>query len=195
MRLAAALGVGTMLAACTTTVVGTASPAETSAAAPSETGTPTPTEPPIDVTPAPAPGVGTLVESHRIAAVTSLVPVTFPDRTEGCSPYGPFLDAGDLEAQYFVDGTAAHILDRWGFVAGWGQCNGVPGGGLATTLLVVELSDPESAARAAEELAAAQAIDGYEPTEVPGLDAAALVLDDGGEQIVQVFAPVGRMLA
>lgn len=187
--------VGLLLAGCTSTVTGTASPADPAptTTAPTESGAPT--EPPADVTPPPPRGVGTVLESHRIAGATALIPPLFADRTDTCYPSGPFTGAADVEFGYFPEGTAAHVLDRWGFVAGWGQCGQTPDGGQVTLALAVELSDPDSAVRAAEELAAEQAVNGFEPAEVPGVDAPALLLADGGLDAVQVFVPVGRMLA
>ncbi|WP_369257730.1 DUF7373 family lipoprotein [Geodermatophilus amargosae] len=193
---AAAVAAGVLLAGCTSTVSGTATPL--ASAAPTTSGSPaptTPSEPPIDVTPAPGPTVGTLVEAHRIASVTSLVPVTFPSRTETCFPSGPWSDAGALDAAYFGSGTAGPVLDRWGFVTAWGQCNSDPADGRGTLTMVAELSDPESAARAARELAEDQATGGYEPAQVPGLDGEVLLQESGEEDVVQAFVPVGRMLA
>jgi hypothetical protein len=195
-RVLATALVGLLLAGCAHTVAGEASPAATSDATPTETPEAGPTEEPIDVIPAPDSESGRILEAHRIASVTSLVPITFPDRTEGCVPAGPFPQAADLEPDLFPAGTAAAVLDRWGFVAAWAQCNAVPGGGPGTVTMVAELSDPESARRAAEELAAAQAINGFGPATVPGLEEdPALLLTDAGDDLAQVFVPVGRMLA
>ena len=192
---AAAVVAGVALAGCTSTVSGTATPLASAPPTTSEAPDPTPSQPPVDVTPAPAPGVGTLLESHRIASVTSLVQVTFPGRTDTCFPSGPWSDAGALDAAYFGSGTAGPVLDRWGFVTAWGQCNSDPADGRATLTMVAELSDPESARRAAAELAADQAAGGYEPAGAPGVDGEVLLLEDGGEDVVQAFVPVGRMLA
>ncbi|MGY1811827.1 DUF7373 family lipoprotein [Blastococcus sp. SYSU D00820] len=186
------------LTGCTATVEGTASPAEsavpTTSAPPSTSEPAEPTEEPVDVTPAPAPGVGTLLEAHRIASVTALVQTSFPDRTESCFPSGPVVSAAAVDALYFGDGSTEEILDSWGFVAGWGQCNSSPASGFATLTLAVELSDPESAVRAAEELVEAQAGGGYEEVDVDG-DGGVLLMEDGDTATVQAFAPVGRMLA
>lgn len=194
-RLLAVCGAAVLLTACTTTVRGTASPAQTTEAPPTETTTAAPTTSGIEVTPAPESGPGSVLEAHRIASVTALVPETFPDRTEGCGPYGPWVHADELEAAYFAAGTAAPVLDRWGFVAAWGQCSAEPGGGLGTTALVMELSDPDSAAQAAEELTAAQEAEGYDRVPIRGLPVEVLVRDEGSEEWVQVFVPVGRMVA
>ncbi|MGY1670044.1 DUF7373 family lipoprotein [Geodermatophilus sp. SYSU D00710] len=193
---AVALVAGVLLAGCTSTVSGTATPL---ASAPPSTSEPpaetTPAQPPADVTPAPRPGVGTLVESHRIASVTSLVQVTFPERTDTCFPSGPWSNAAALDEAYFGTGTAGAVLDRWGFVTAWGQCNTDPADGRSTLTMVAELSDPESARRAAAELAEDQVAAGYAPVEVPGLDGEVVLQEDGGEDLVQAFVPVGRMLA
>jgi hypothetical protein len=195
-RLIAACGTAVLLTACTTTVRGTASPPPTTEATPtSETSAPAPTTPAIEVTPPPERGPGTVLEAHRIASVTALVPENFPERTEGCFPYGPWLTPESLESLYFSAGTAAPVLERWGFVAGWGQCNQEPDAGLGTLTLVMELSDPESAEQAALELSEAQQTQGYEPTPVRGLPVDVLVLDDGDQELIQVFLPVGRMVA
>jgi hypothetical protein len=184
-----------LLTGCATTVQGTASPAETSAPATTEATPTEPTEAPVDVTPAPPRGVGRVLEAHRIASATVLVPATFGDRTEGCAPSGPYAVADALEPDVFPAGTAAALLDRWGFVAAWAQCSAVPGGA-GTLVVVMELSDPESARRAAAELAEGQATGGFEPATVPGLEGdPALLLTEGGQDTVQAFVPVGRMLA
>lgn len=189
-------GAAVLVTACTTTVRGTASPPPTTEPPATEsTTTAAPTTPAIEVTPPPEPGRGTILEAHRLASVTALVPETFPERTEGCAPYGPWVGAQELEDAYFTAGTAASILEQWGFVAAWGQCNSEPDGGLATTTLVMELSDPDSAEQAALELAAAQQAEGYEPTSVRGIPVDVLVLEDGSEELLQVFVPVGRMVA
>jgi hypothetical protein len=188
-------GAVVMLTACTTTVRGTASPPPTTEPPATESTTAAPTTPAIEVTPPPESGVGTVLEAHRIASVTALVPETFPDRTEGCWPYGPWLGAQQLEDAYFTSGTAAPVLERWGFVAAWGQCNSEPDGGPASITLVMELSDPDSAEQAALELSAAQQGEGYEPTSVRGIPADVLVLEEGSDELLQVFVPVGRMVA
>jgi hypothetical protein len=187
-----------LLAGCTSTVSGTATALATAPPTTEPAGEPTapttPSGPPADVTPPPEPGVGTLLESHRIASVTSLVQTTFPARTDTCFPSGPWSDSGALDAAYFGSGSAGPILDRWGFVTAWGQCNSDPGDGRGTLTMVAELSDPESARQAAAELATDQA-GGYEPAEVPGLEGEVLLQEGGGEDVVQAFVPVGRMLA
>ena len=147
----AALVLLTALAGCTGTVRGSASPADDatptaapSTSAPSTTG---PSEPPIEITPPPARGVGLLLEAHRIASVTALVQTSFPDRTDTCFPSGPSTSAQGLESVYFTAGTAAPILEDYGFVTAWGQCNRTVDGEFATITLAMELSDPQAAVR------------------------------------------------
>ncbi|MGY1732021.1 hypothetical protein ACI798_10915 [Geodermatophilus sp. SYSU D01045] len=191
----AAVAAAALLTGCTSTVSGTATPPASATPTMSEPpATATPSGPPVDVTPAPEPTVGALLEAHRIASVTSLVQATFPGRTDTCFPSGPWSDSGALDAAYFGTGTAGPILDRWGFVTAWGQCNSDPADGAGTLTMVAELSDPESARRAAAELAADQA-SGYRQAEIPGVDGEVLLQEGGGEDVVQAFVPVGRMLA
>jgi hypothetical protein len=59
----------------------------------------------------------------------------------------------------------------------------------------MELSDPESAEQAALELTTSQEGEGYERTSVRGIPTDVLVLEEGGEELLQVFVPVGRMVA
>ncbi|MGY1807194.1 hypothetical protein ACI8AF_07450 [Blastococcus sp. SYSU D00669] len=188
-----ALFAGLLVTGCTSTVVGTASPAETTAPSTTEGG-PTPTETPVEITPPPPVGVGTVLESHRIASVTSLVPISFPSRTESCFPAGPQVTAADLDAAYFGTGTVAGVLDRYGFVAAWGQCGSEPDGGPATLTMAMEVSDPEAAVLAADELVADQVAAGYEEAPIE-VDGGAVVLQEGDEATVQAFVPVGRMIA
>jgi hypothetical protein len=138
--------------------------------------------------------VGLLLEAHRIASVTALVQTSFPDRTETCFPAGPSTSAEGLESVYFTEGTAAGVLEDHGFVTAWGQCNQTADGASATLTLAMELSDPEAAVRAADELVEAQATDGFEV--VPdSSDGGALLRQDGDRSTVQAFVPVGRMVA
>src|SRR5688500_6390088 len=177
-----------LLAGCSSPVPGTAR----SAGAPGPTSPTGQPAPPIDVTPPPALGVGRVLESHRIAAATSLVQVTFPDRTAFCVPSGPYLTPAEVETSYFAEGTAAVVLDRNGFVASWGQCGSAPDGP-STRTLVMELSDPEAARRTARELTTAQAINGFRNAPLPGLGIVALLQDQGpdpGNESVRVFVPV-----
>ncbi len=186
----------TALAGCTSTVEGSASPASSAAPPPTTSAPPTsePAEPSIEVTPPPTRGVGLLLEAHRIASVTALVQTSFPDRTESCFPSGPSTSAAALESVYFTPGSAADVLERYGFVTAWGQCNRTADGAFGTLTLAMEMSDPEAAVLAAEELVEAQAIDGFQPVDVD-VDGGALLLQDGDRATVQAFVPVGRMVA
>jgi hypothetical protein len=195
---AAGLLLATVLAGCTSTVDGSASPAEDATptptpttSAPSTTG---PSGPPVEITPPPAQGVGLLLEAHRIASVTALVQTSFPDRTETCFPSGPSTSAEGLESVYFTAGSAAPILEDYGFVTAWGQCNQTVDGEFATLTLAMELSDPEAASRAADELVEAQATDGFDAVPVE-TDGGAVLLLEGDRATVQAFVPVGRMVA
>jgi hypothetical protein len=193
---AAGLLLLTAVAGCTSTVEGTASPATTPQPTPTTSAPQTtePTEPPLDIVPPPAQGVGLLLEAHRIASVTALVQTSFPDRTESCFPSGPSTSAENLEAVYFSRGTAADILEAYGFVTAWGQCHATEDGSSATLTLVMELSDEEAAARAANELVEAQAVDGFELVPVE-TDGGAVLRVEGDRATVQACAPVGRMVA
>lgn len=178
-----------LLAGCTTTVRGVATPpspaASTSAAAPTSAAGPSNS---------PA-GQGAVLEAHRLASVTSLIPVTFPERTGSCPrASGPFVDAGELEDAYFDYGTA-DILDRHGFVAAWSECNRVTGAARATFSAIVELSDEAAVEQAAEELAAANAANGFVRVSVPGFDSPAVAQEDQASQYVLAFVPVGPVLA
>ncbi|SEO67985.1 DUF7373 family lipoprotein [Trujillonella endophytica] len=187
----------TAVAGCTSTVEGTASPATTVEPTPTTSSAPAttePSEPPLDIIPPPPRGVGLLLEAHRIASVTALVETSFPDRTEACFPSGPSTSPDALESVYFTAGTAAGILEDYGFVTAWGQCNQTADGSSATLTLVMELSDPEAAARAANELVDAQAIDGFQVVPVE-TDGGALLLQEGDRATVQAFLPFGRTVA
>jgi hypothetical protein len=137
-----------------------------------------------------------VLEAHRIAAVTALVPDTFPDRTDTCSPAGPFISAGPLEDAYFPYGTVAGILEDAGFVAAWAQCDTVAGSDPNTTVaMVIELADPAAAARAVQRFGDSLAVDGFASATVPGVEAPALLLTKDGVDAVEAFVPVGRMVA
>jgi hypothetical protein len=175
--LAAVLATG-----CTTVVRGTASPGEPAASG--STGTSSPED------------AGRVLEAHRIAAVTALVPETFPDRTDPCSPSGPFTSAGALEDAYFPYRTVSGILEDAGFVAAWAQCDTVAGSGSGITVsMVVELADDAAAARAVPRHGDSLAVDGYAPATVPGVEDPALLVSKDGADGVQAFVPVGRTVA
>jgi hypothetical protein len=180
VRAATALLAWLLLGGCVSTVQGTASPGEprTTAASGAERA-----------------GEGRALEAHRIAAVTALVPAVFPDRTGPCPVFaGPFVTALALAESYFAYGTAADILDRRGFVAAWSECHSRVDDGSATVVAVIELSDPVSAALAAEEMVEGQARDGFEPVAVPGADLPALVRPDSDSESAQGFVPIDRLL-
>lgn len=204
-RSGVALVAAALLAGCTSTVDGTASPAATSAGpTSSSSAAPTTSAPPAgQVTPAPAVGPGTGAEARRIAAVTSLISVTSPERTDSCFPSGPFGSGSSVDGLYFGDGRVGQELDRWGFVAGWGNCaqdtatNG-------TLVLVSEMSDPDSAGAAAEVLNGISLELGtgdYEPVDLPDLGVTGALSTGGSDsagaptETVQVWVPSGRMLA
>jgi hypothetical protein len=188
-----------LLGGCTSSVVGSASPAATSpapttSAPPTPSAGPTPTEEPVDVTPAPGSAAGRVLEAHRMASATVLPQLTFGDRTEPCLPSGPFPAAADLEAAAFPAGSAAEVLDRWGFVAAWAQCVQQADQGLATSAALIELSDPQSAARAAVDLADSLEGHGYEPATLEGVDGRVLLAAGGEFHEALAFVPVGRLL-
>jgi hypothetical protein len=171
--------VAVLLTGCTTVVQGSARPGQPVARAPSS-----PEE------------SGRVLEAHRLAAVTALVPDTFPDRTDVCSPAGPFASATALEDAYFPYRTVAGILEDAGFVAAWAQCDTVAGSSPATTVpMVIELADPAAAAQAVQRLGDSLAVDGFAPARVPGVEDPALMLTEDGADLVYAFVPVGRMVA
>lgn len=182
------------MSACSGVIEGQGRPGEaasTSASGPT-TATPTPTP-----TPAPPVGDGTVVEARRIAGVTLLIARVLPELTDNCSPSGPYLDPAETEGDngLFVPGTAASVFQQYGFVAAWTYCR-TDGADRATTLMVAELSDPDSAIAAADALMGTLAVARFEPTELPGLpEAGALSREQDGGVDLQVVLPVDRMLA
>lgn len=192
----AAGAVAAVLAACTSSVSGSASPGDdvgAVATSPAASGRPEGFVEPPELS------VGNVVEAHRIAAVTSLVQTSFPDRTESCFPSGPVVLAEDLAAAYFAGDRVAPVLEEYGFVAAWGQCQQSASGG-STLTLTIELSDPESARRAAAELSVPDpAQPGVGQTvSLPGTGLPAQlspVTGGEGEEVVQAWVSVGRMLA
>jgi hypothetical protein len=178
-------------AACSTTVQGRAAAALPADAPPPVSNAPLPPPSPEDIIPAPE--EGRTLEAHRIAAATPIIPATFPDRTEYCFPEGEFFDSEGLEALYFAPGTAAPILDKYGFVAGWGECQQDPDG-RGTLSLSVELSDPASAQAAVGELAkAGQDFDERTSTVLDGYPVQ--TSSDEANDTVEIWASVGRMAA
>lgn len=181
-----------LLAACTSTVVGSASPAEAPAPPPA----PAPTADPAEAGPAVAPPPltpGTQVEAIRMAAATSLVTTASLDRTEYCNPSGPFVDAATLEDVAFAPGTAVAALREHGFVAAWAEC-GRDAADRATLAITMEVSDPQSASNAAVALADAARAPGDEALVLPSSRAIALVATADGAETAQAWASSGRMV-
>jgi hypothetical protein len=187
-----ALGVLTLVASagCSTTVQGRAA-----AVVPGDG------EPPLNAAPGPpdpediiiAPEDGRTLEAYRLAAATPIIPTVFPDRTESCFPDGAFYSTENLETLYFLEGTAKPTLDKYGFAAGWGECQqDVDSRG--TLSLSVELSDPASARAAVAELAkAGQDFDERTSTVLDGYPVQ--TSSDGENDKVEIWAPVGRTMA
>ena len=202
---ATALLAALLLAGCTSTVEGTASPAATSgSSAPTSTSAsssaPAPTG---QVTPAPEVGPGTGAEARRIAAVTSLPVTVSPERTDSCFPSGPFGTGNSIDGIYFGDGRARQELDRWGLVAGWGNCSQDTANN-ATLVLLTEVSDPESAVAAADALNEISLDFGgaeYESVDLPELGVSGAIATGGSDSAgaptdtVQAWVATGRMLA
>lgn len=182
-----------LLAGCTATIDGTASPVESaSGEAPL---------PSADPTPAPESGPGVRAEAHRIAGVTAAPRVVFPEMDNSCFPTLPIVRPDALEAVLFAPGTATSIYTEYGFVAGWASCANQLDGPLAAISFVAEMSDPDSAMVAAAELAESfQLVNGGEPAEIPSFEDLPAVEStevEGGEDVItlEVLQPVGRMLA
>lgn len=190
-----ALAVCLLLSACSSTVTGQGRPVEEPTSTPTTPSTANPT-------PAPPIGTGTVVESHRIAGATLLIGEVLPELGDSCNPSGPAVEAGDTETALalFPPGTGAQILTRYGFVAGWAYCRAAADV-RTSTVFVAEMSDPDSAAVAAAEIATALAVDGYEASELPDVPAARSVLREDtaaeggqGASTLQVLLPQDRML-
>ncbi|SDN62884.1 hypothetical protein SAMN05660199_00446 [Klenkia soli] len=201
----ALLAAAVLLAGCTSTVEGTASPAATSGSPTSSSpSTTTGSAPPAgQVTPAPEVGPGTGAEARRIAGVTSLPVTVTPDRTDSCFPSGPFGTASGIDGIYFGDGRAGQELDRWGFVAGWGNCS-QDAANNATLVLLTEMSDPASAASAADALNEISLDFGggdYEPVDLPALGVSGALSTGGSDSAgapsdtIQAWVASDRMLA
>lgn len=195
-----------LLTGCTSTVEGTASPAATSGSQTSSSSPPASTSsaPPAgQVTPAPEVGPGTGAEARRMAAVSSLPVTVTPDRTDTCFPSGPFGTASGVDGIYFGDGRAGQELDRWGFVAGWGNCSQDTANN-ATLVLLSEMSDPDSAAAAADalnEISLEFGSGDYEPVDLPALGVSGALSTGGSDSAgapsdtIQAWVASGRMLA
>ncbi len=189
-RAAGAFLLPLIVVGCTSTVAGTASPAEP-AGPPPTSATAAPGGPRIVAPPPPSPG--TQVEAIRMAAATSLVTTVAPDRTESCFPSGPFVDATTLEAQAFAPGTAAAALQEYGFVAAWAEC-GQDAAGSATLAISMEMSDPDSAPAAVVDLADAGRSAGDEAQVLPDSGAIAVITAVDGQETVQAWQSTGRMI-
>jgi hypothetical protein len=198
VRRTAGLAVGLLglilATACTTSVQGSPAAAEAPGAPPLTIAPNTPTAPPPNIVEPPADPSARALEAHRLAAATALVSTTFPDRSDTCNPYGAFVDPATLETAYFPPGTAAPILEKYGFVTAWGLCGQTADQRFNTLTLSIELSDPASATAAATELAIAGKQDGDRATTIQG-GVPVVVRPQGDQDWVQIWAPVGRMIA
>ncbi len=172
---------------------GSASPAPTE----ETTAAPTTANP----TPAPAVSPGTIVESHRIASATVQPQFIFPELDDSCFPTTPIIRPNALESAIFAAGTATATYTTYGFVTGFASCRSETDGPRSAIAFVAEMSDPDSAAVAAEELANTFVeINGSERVEISGFENLPAVsttdVVDGEDQItLEVLQPVGRMLA
>jgi len=190
--LAAGLGL-ILLTGCTSVVAGQASPA------PAEETVSVP--PTADPMPAPEVGPGTIVEAHRIAAATVQPQFVFPELDDSCLPTFPVIQAENLEFTVFAEGTATATYTRFGFVAGFSSCRRETDGPGTAIVFVGEMSDEDSAAVAAEELASNFVdVNGSERFELSGFESLPAVMSadvvDGEDKVtVEVLQPVGRMLA
>ena len=190
--LAALLGV-IVLSGCTSVVTGQASPAPPA----EQTSGPTTADP----TPAPEMGAGTIAEAHRIAGATVQPEFVFSELDNACLPTRPVISPESVEFTIFAEGTAAATYTTYGFVAGWVSCRNEVDGPRSSIALVAEMSDPDSAAVAAEELASGFVeINGSERLELPGFESlpavsTADVVDGEDKVTIEVLQPVGRMLA
>ena len=189
---APAVGV-VLLGGCTSLIPGAATPA------PIEETTTAPTT--ADPTPAPEVSDGTIVEAHRIAGATVQPQFIFPELDNSCFPTTPLINPENLEFTIFVEGTATATYTTYGFVAGFSSCRSETDGPRSAIAFVAEMSDPDSAAVAAEELATSFVdVNGSERVEIPGFENLPAVMRtdvvDGEDQVtLEVLQPVGRMLA
>ena len=190
--LAACLGL-VLLSGCTSVVVGRPSPA------PADENAPVP--PTANPTPAPEIGRGTIAEAHRIAGATVQPQFVYPELDNACFPTLPVVRPENLEFTLFVEGTAAGTYTKYGFVAGFSSCRNQTDGPRSAIAFVAEMSDPDSAAAAAEELATNfEDINGSERVEIPGFEnlpavSSTDVVDGEDKVTLEVLQPVGRMLA
>lgn len=190
--LAVVLALG-LVGGCTSLVAGQPSPASV----------PVPTELPTTADPIPAPevGPGNVVEAHRIAGATVQPQFVFPELDNPCLPTLPVIRAENVEFTIFASGTAAATYTTYGFVAGFSSCRNQLDGPRSAIAFVAEMSDPDSAAVAAVELAEDfEASNGAVPVEIPGFEnlpavMSSTVVDGRDEFTLEALQPVGRMLA
>lgn len=183
---AAVLGLA-LLTACTSTVSGTASPADAGATDPPGAAAP-------GVIPSPEPGTeGTTVEAHRMAAVATLIAPLVPNRPFSCYPYGPSDTPEEVESTYFGPGTVAPVLARAGFVVSWTQCQAASAQD-ATIIVLAEVADPETAQRVLPELVAATSDPDQRIVTLPGGRPAGVTALGDRESVV-AWAAVGRVVA
>ncbi|MBA3339824.1 MAG: hypothetical protein H0T54_08815 [Geodermatophilaceae bacterium] len=181
-----------VLSACTSLVAGQPSQAPQAL-----------TSAPITANPRPAPEVsdGTAVEAHRIAGATVQPQFIFPELDNSCTPSLPIVAAADVEFTIFAEGTAAATYTKYGFVAGFSSCRSETDGPRSAIAFVAEMSDPDSAAVAAAELATSFVdANGSARVEILGFEHLPAVstteVVNGEDQItLEVLQPVGRMLA
>lgn len=152
-----------LLTGCTSLVAGQASPATTEEAAPAPTT--------ADPMPAPEVSEGTIVEAHRIAGATVQPQFVYPELDNSCFPTVPVIRPESVEFTIFVEGTAAATYTKYGFVAGFSSCRNETDGPRSAIAFVAEMSDPDSAAVAAEELATNFVdVNGAARVEIPGFE-------------------------
>jgi len=189
--LAAVVGL-LQITGCTSVIDGQASPV------PEEQSSPAPTS--ADPTPAPELSAGTQVEALRIAGATVQPQFVYPELDDSCFPTTPVVRPEGL-GQLFIEGTAESTYTRYGFVAGWMSCRGETEGPRSAVVFVAEMSDEDSAAVAAEELATNfEEATGSSRIEIPGFENLPALSNpevvDGEDRItLEVLQPVGRMLA
>jgi len=151
--------------------------------------------------PAPEVGPGTVAEAHRIAGATVQPQFVYPELDNACFPTFPVTRPEGVEFTIFVEGTAAVTYTKYGFVAGWVSCRNQLDGPRSAIAFVAEMSDPDSASVAAEELATNFVdVNGAERVEIPGFENLPAVsttdVVDGEDKVtLEVLQPVGRMLA
>ncbi len=182
-----------VLSACTSVVTGQPSPAAPAAEASG----------PITADPVPPPdiGPGTIAEAHRIAGATVHPEFVVSELDNSCFPTVAVIRPESVEFTIFAEGTAAATYTTYGFVAGWASCRNESGGLRSSLAFVAEMSDPASAAAAAEALASDFVdINGSERIEIAGFEnlpavASTDVVDGEDKVTIEVLQPVGRMLA